>query len=80
MENRGKVLQGGGGVEGVPLLLRNHLQDEGLQRPEGFSRKWGVTAGTFTREYLRRGQTWDGPLKEPEPGLAARIVRAVLRR
>lgn len=45
-----------------------------------FSRKWGVTAGTFTREYLRRGQTWDGPLKEPEPGLAARIVRAVLRR
>jgi glycosyltransferase involved in cell wall biosynthesis len=31
-----------------------------------FIKKWGMTSGTFTKAYLRRGLTFDGPLKEPE--------------
>lgn len=34
---------------------------------ELFIRKWGMTAGTFSRRYLKRGTTFTGPL--PEAGL-----------
>lgn len=30
-----------------------------------FIRKWGMTAGTFTKHYLRMGQEFTGPLTEP---------------
>jgi len=30
-----------------------------------FIRKWGMTAGTFTKHYLRMGQDFNGPLGEP---------------
>jgi glycosyltransferase involved in cell wall biosynthesis len=29
-----------------------------------FIRKWGMSSGTFTRFFLKRGQLFDGPLKE----------------
>lgn len=31
-----------------------------------FIKKWGMSAGTFTRYYLRRGTTFTGPLPEPD--------------
>jgi glycosyltransferase involved in cell wall biosynthesis len=30
-----------------------------------FLQKWGMTSSTLTRFYLRRGKTFDGPLREP---------------
>ena len=30
-----------------------------------FISKWGITSSTLTRYFLRRGETFDGPLKEP---------------
>ena len=27
--------------------------------------KWGITSRTFTQKYLRSGEKFDGPLKEP---------------
>jgi len=30
-----------------------------------FIRKWGMSAGTFTKSFLRRGERFDGPLQEP---------------
>ena len=30
-----------------------------------FIKKWGMSSGTFTKIYLRRGLAFDGPLKEP---------------
>lgn len=38
-----------------------------------FARKWGMTSGTFTRHFLRRGSPWDGPLTEPALGLPLRL-------
>lgn len=31
-----------------------------------FIRKWGITPGTFTSYYLRRGEQYDGPLAVPD--------------
>ncbi len=44
-----------------------------------FARKWGMTAGVFTKQYLRRGQPWDGPLREPAPGLFQRLKNGISR-
>lgn len=34
-----------------------------------FLRKWGITSSTFTKYYLKRGKTYDGPLTGPQiPG------------
>lgn len=30
-----------------------------------FIAKWGITSSTLTRSFLRRGETFDGPLKQP---------------
>jgi glycosyltransferase involved in cell wall biosynthesis len=30
-----------------------------------FTKKWGITSGVFTKYFLRRGEIFDGPLKEP---------------
>jgi len=38
-----------------------------------FLEKWGITQGTFSRYYLRRGKPWKGPLKAPGPVLSLRF-------
>lgn len=38
-----------------------------------FLRKWGMPSSVFTRQYLRRGEPWDGPLCEPRLGLGTRL-------
>jgi glycosyltransferase involved in cell wall biosynthesis len=43
--------------------------------PQQFLRKWGVTQGTFSRLYLRRGKPWTGPLPEAGPTTALALAR-----
>lgn len=43
--------------------------------PRQFLEKWGITQGTFSRLYLRRGQPWRGPLPEAGPGWALQFAR-----
>ena len=31
-----------------------------------FIKKWGLSSGTFTKTYLKRGLAFDGPLKDPD--------------
>lgn len=38
-----------------------------------FRRKWGMPSSVFTRQYLRRGQPWDGPLHEPQLSFGTRL-------
>jgi len=38
-----------------------------------FINKWGLTSGTFSRYYLRKGKTHDGPLRELEIPLFIRL-------
>lgn len=38
-----------------------------------FLRKWGIPSSIFTRQYLRRGEPWDGPLCEPRLGFGTRF-------
>lgn len=59
-----------------------------IKKNEGyytFIRKWGITSSTLSKYYLRRGETYDGALKNPVlPGLVVfknliKRVGAVLR-
>lgn len=43
--------------------------------PKQFLQKWGITQGTFSRYYLRRGRPWQGPLPAPGPFLPLAIAR-----
>jgi glycosyltransferase involved in cell wall biosynthesis len=43
-----------------------------------FVKKWGMTSGTFTREYLKRGQPFDGPLK-PESISAGTSFKNIIK-
>jgi glycosyltransferase involved in cell wall biosynthesis len=38
-----------------------------------FLLKWGMTSSTFTKYYLRRGEAFDGPLREPVLSASIRI-------
>ncbi|HID37972.1 MAG TPA: glycosyltransferase family 2 protein [Calditrichaeota bacterium] len=40
-----------------------------------FLHKWGITNSTFSRFYLRRGTTWQGPLNEPKTDTAFFLAR-----
>lgn len=47
-----------------------------IQKNRGYFRfisKWGMTSSTFTKYYLRRGQPFDGPLKEPRVSTAIKV-------
>lgn len=41
---------------------RNQVNNRGYYT---FISKWGITSSTLTRNFLRRGEPFDGPLKEP---------------
>lgn len=43
--------------------------------PKQFLKKWGITQGTFSRYFLRRGRPWQGPLEEPGPALPYLLAR-----
>ena len=57
--------------KGLGTSLVYHFGRQSTSRLKGhsgrqqFVRKWGMSSGTFTRHYLRLGQTYDGPLREP---------------
>jgi len=38
-----------------------------------FLSKWGMSSGTFTKNFLRRGNTFDGPLRHPPVTLGSRM-------
>ncbi|HMR92225.1 MAG TPA: glycosyltransferase [Chitinophagaceae bacterium] len=38
-----------------------------------FILKWGMTSGTFSKYFLRRGELFDGPLKEADPGFFLKL-------
>ena len=40
-----------------------------------FLKKWGFSNSTFRTEYLRMGEAWNGPLKEPEPSFSLQLKR-----
>jgi len=44
-----------------------------------FLHKWGMTAGTFKKYYLRSGQAFTGPLADPETGMAVRLMNKLKR-
>ena len=44
-----------------------------------FINKWGLTSGTFSRYYLRRGKAYDGPLHELDIPLPIRLKNLVKR-
>lgn len=43
--------------------------------PKQFLQKWGITQGTFSRFYLRRGRPWQGPLPLPGPFFPFALAR-----
>jgi glycosyltransferase involved in cell wall biosynthesis len=43
--------------------------------PQQFLNKWGITQGTFSKYYLRRGRPWHGPLPPPGPFLPYNLAR-----
>ncbi len=38
-----------------------------------FKKKWGISSNTFTTKYLRRGEEWQGELKEPKLNLIDKV-------
>ncbi|HEV7379650.1 MAG TPA: glycosyltransferase [Dyadobacter sp.] len=44
-----------------------------------FINKWGLTAGTFSRYYLKRGESYDGPLIELDIPIAIRMKNLMKR-
>jgi len=44
-----------------------------------FLHKWGITAGTFKKYYLRSGRTFSGPLPEPEINIMIRLKNRLKR-
>ena len=40
-----------------------------------FIQKWGISSNTFTNKYLRRGESWSGPLQEPRLSLLDRVKK-----
>jgi GT2 family glycosyltransferase len=44
------------------VSTRKVSQNKGYRQ---FIQKWGITSGTFTRYYLRRGHLFQGPVEEP---------------
>ncbi|MFN8396895.1 MAG: glycosyltransferase [Bacteroidia bacterium] len=43
--------------------------------PRQFLEKWGISQGTFSKYYLRRGRPWNGPLAEAGPAWKLAFAR-----
>ncbi len=66
--------------KGVSSSRVYHFRSKSTRRHEvknkgyyTFISKWGITSSTLTRYFLRRGEAFDGPLKEPTENPVIRV-------
>ncbi|MCK7469850.1 MAG: hypothetical protein MZU95_02885 [Desulfomicrobium escambiense] len=75
-----RFFKGVGASRAVPLSFRDRTKGAVRKRPQGLRLQVGHDCGaSSTKQYLRRGQPRDGPLREPAPGLFQRLKNGISR-